>query len=162
VRHLYRSKLLTTILARLGHCETYDFGLELETAIAKALGEVSTTLTLKITKGEGNEVFHLEWENMNKTTTNIHGSNVVNSTAGIMIQEVKSGFSATALLVIRGQAKQSSGDLSRMILGKAGRRMTVAPWSQSGAAHQYSHHPLLISSSLPAKEVMFKKKQTWI
>ena len=32
---------------------------------------------------------------MNKITTNIHGSNVVNSRAGIMIQEVKSGFSAT-------------------------------------------------------------------
>ena len=29
---------------------------------------------------------------MNKITTNIHGSNVVNSTSGIMIQEVKSGF----------------------------------------------------------------------
>ena len=32
---------------------------------------------------------------MNKITTNIHSSNVVNSTAGIMFQEVKSGFSAT-------------------------------------------------------------------
>ena len=95
MRHLYRSKLLTTILARLGHCETYDFGLELETAIAKALDEVSTTLTPQIIKGEGNEVFHFEWDNMNKITTNIHGSNVVNSTAGIMIQEVKSGYSAT-------------------------------------------------------------------
>ena len=95
MRHLYRSKLLTTILVRLGHCETYDFGLELETAIAKALDDVSTTLTPQIIKGEGNEVFHFEWDNMNKITTNIHGSNVVNSTAGIMIQEVKSGFSAT-------------------------------------------------------------------
>ena len=45
MRHLYRSKLLTTILPRLVHCETYDFGLELETAIAKALDEISTTLT---------------------------------------------------------------------------------------------------------------------
>ena len=32
---------------------------------------------------------------MNKITTNIHGSNVINSTAGIMIQEIQSGFSAT-------------------------------------------------------------------
>jgi len=95
VRHLYRSKLLTTFLARLVHCETYDFGLELETAIAKALDKVSTTLIPQIIKGEGNEVFHFEWDNMNIITTNIHGSNVVNSTAGIMIQEVKSGFSAT-------------------------------------------------------------------
>ena len=33
IRHLYLSKQLTTILSRLGHCETYDFGLELETAL---------------------------------------------------------------------------------------------------------------------------------
>ena len=29
---------------------------------------------------------------MNKITTNIHGSNVVNSTVGIIIQEIKPGF----------------------------------------------------------------------
>jgi len=77
----------------LGHCETYDFGLELETALAKALVEVSTSLTPQIITGEGNEVFHLEWDNMNKI--NIHGSNVVNSTGGIMIQEVKPGFNVS-------------------------------------------------------------------
>ena len=92
VRHLYRSKQLTTILSRLGHCETYHFGLELETALAKALDEVSTSLTPQIITGEGNEVFHFEWDNMKKITTNIHGSNVVNSTGGFMIQEVKPGF----------------------------------------------------------------------
>jgi len=95
IRHLYRSKQLTTILSRLGHCETYDFGLEIETALAKALDEVSTSLTPQIITGEGNDVFHLEWDNMNRITTNIHGSNVVNSTGGIMIQEVKPGFHAT-------------------------------------------------------------------
>ena len=92
VRHLYRSKQLTTILSRLSHCETYDFSLELETALAKALDDVSTSLTPQIITGEGNEVFHLEWDNMNKITTNINGSNVVNSTGEIMIQEVKPGF----------------------------------------------------------------------
>ena len=80
------------ILSRLGHCETYDFGLELETALAKALDEVPTSLTPQIITGEGDEVFHFEWDNMNKMTTNIHGSNVVNSTGGIMIQEMKPGF----------------------------------------------------------------------
>ncbi len=40
----------------------------------------------------GNEVFHVEWDNLNKITTIIHGSNVVNSTGGIMIQEIKPGF----------------------------------------------------------------------
>ncbi|KXJ15418.1 hypothetical protein AC249_AIPGENE10219 [Exaiptasia diaphana] len=92
LRHLYRSKQLTTIIKRLCHCETYNFGLELETSLAKALDEVSTSLTPMIVTGEGNEVLHFEWDNMNKITTNIHGSNVVNSTAGIMIQEVNPGF----------------------------------------------------------------------
>ena len=96
LRHLYRNKQLTNILSRLGHCETYDFGLELETALAKALDDVSTSLTPQIITCEGNDVFHLEWDNLNKITTNIHGSNMVNSTGGIMIQEVKCGFDITS------------------------------------------------------------------
>ena len=95
IRYLCRGKKkLTTILSRLGHCETYDFSLELETALAEALDEVSTFLTPQIITGKGNEVIHLEWDNMNKITTNIHGSNVVNRAGGIMIQEVKPGFDA--------------------------------------------------------------------
>ena len=78
--------------AVLGHFETYDFGLELETALAKALDEVPTSLTPQIITCEGNELFHLEWDNINKIMTNMHGSNVVNSTGGIMIQEVKPRF----------------------------------------------------------------------
>jgi hypothetical protein len=66
--------------------------LELETAIAKALDDTSSFLTPQIVTGEGNEVTHFEWDNMNKTTTNVHGSNTVNSTGGIIIQEVKPGF----------------------------------------------------------------------
>ena len=33
----------------------------------------------------------MEWDNLNVLTTSIHGSNVVNSTGGIMIQEIKPG-----------------------------------------------------------------------
>ena len=92
LRHLYRSKLLTTILNRLGQCESYDVGLELETALAKAIGEVSTKLTPQIILRDRNEVYHMEWDNLNVLTTSIHGSNVVNSTTGvIMIQEIKPG-----------------------------------------------------------------------
>ena len=69
VRHLFRSKQLTTILHRLGHSQNYSFGLELETAQAKALDEVSTHLTPQIVTVEGNSVFHCEWDNLNKTTT---------------------------------------------------------------------------------------------
>ena len=89
IRHLYRSKQLTTILHKLGHSESYDFGIELETAMTKATDEISTYLTPQIITGDGNLVFHCEWDNLNKITTNIHGSNVVNSAGGIMIQETK-------------------------------------------------------------------------
>ena len=82
---------MTQIFNRLGHSESYSFGLEIETALAEALDEVSTYLTPHIVVGEGNAVFHSEWDNLNKITTNLTGSNVVNSTAGIMLQEVKPG-----------------------------------------------------------------------
>ncbi|KAI4813981.1 hypothetical protein KUCAC02_003199 [Chaenocephalus aceratus] len=80
-RELTFSKL-TTILSRLGHSETYDFSMELETAMAKAFDEMSTNLTPQIITGEGNTVFHSEWDNLNRITTNVHGSNVVNSAGG--------------------------------------------------------------------------------
>ena len=110
VRHLFRSKCLTTILHRLGHSESYDFGLELETALAKAQDAVSTYLTPHIVTGEGNVVFHCEWDNLKKTTTNAHGNNIVNSAGGIMLQEIKPGFesSKARLLPIIDKSQQRS------------------------------------------------------
>ena len=87
IRHLYRSKQLTNIIFRLGHCESYDFGLEFETAQVKAIDEVSNLLTPQIVTGEGNHLFHSEWDNLKKIMTNVRGSNVVNSAGGITIQE---------------------------------------------------------------------------
>ena len=60
IRHLYRSKQLTTILNRLCHCESYSFGIKLKTAMAYALEEANTYLTPQIVSGESNEVFHNE------------------------------------------------------------------------------------------------------
>ena len=77
------------ILFRLGHSESYSFALEMESAISTAINEVFTFLTPRIITGEGNLIFHCEWDNRNKIMTNIHGSNVVNSAGGIMIQESK-------------------------------------------------------------------------
>ena len=90
IRHLYRSKQLTTILNNLCHCVSYSFGIELQTAIAKALEGTSTYLTPPIVNGDSNEVFHSEWDILNKILTNVTGSSIVNSAAGIMLQEVKS------------------------------------------------------------------------
>ena len=58
-------------------------GLKLETALAKAVDDVSTSLTPQIITGESNDVFYLEWDNLNKITAYIHGSNVVKSTGGM-------------------------------------------------------------------------------
>ncbi|KAI4827603.1 hypothetical protein KUCAC02_030988 [Chaenocephalus aceratus] len=100
VRHLFRSKQLTTILHRLGHSESYGFGLELETALAKVLDKVSSYRTPAIVIGEGNLVFHCEWDNLNKTTTSVHGSNIVNSAGGIMVQEIKPGFESNKVRML--------------------------------------------------------------
>ena len=92
IRHLYRNQQLINILNRLGHCETYKFGLQHETAVAKALGDASTSFTPQIVTGDDNDVFHCEWDNLNKITTNVHASNMINHPGGIMIQEVKIGY----------------------------------------------------------------------
>ena len=76
-------KQLTTILHR--HSECYEFGLEMETVPAKAQVEVSTYLVPQIMTGEGNIVFHCEWDNLNMTNTNVHGNNIVNSAGGLML-----------------------------------------------------------------------------
>ena len=77
---------LLTILNRLCHCESYSFGIELETAMAYALEEVNTYLTPQIVSRESNKVFHSEWDNLSKILTNVTGSNVFNSAVGIMLQ----------------------------------------------------------------------------
>ena len=53
VRHLFRSRELTTMLNRLGHSETYRFALGLETAIAKALQGSSKLLSTQIVANPG-------------------------------------------------------------------------------------------------------------
>ena len=62
-----------------------DFGLELKTVLAKAQVDVSTYMMPQIVIGEGNIVFHWEWDNLNWTTTNVHGNAIVNSACGIIL-----------------------------------------------------------------------------
>ena len=86
VKHLFRS-------TQAGHDdieawplrELYDFGLKLETVLAKAQVEVSTYLMPQIVTGEGYIGFHCEWDNLNRTTTSVHENTVVNSSGGIML-----------------------------------------------------------------------------
>ena len=88
LRHLSRNKQLTTILNRCGHCESYDYSLQLETALAIVLEQTYSIHSPNILCGDNNKIFHCEWDNLNKITTGVHGPNIVNSAAGIMIQEI--------------------------------------------------------------------------
>ena len=64
--------------------------------MAKAIDEADTYLTPQIVTGKDNLVFHSEWDNLNKILTNVTGPNVVNSAAGIMLQEQKKETTSSA------------------------------------------------------------------
>ena len=57
--------------------------------MAKAVDEADTYLIPQIVTGKDNLVFHNEWDNLNKILTNVTWPNIVNSAAGIMLQEQK-------------------------------------------------------------------------
>ena len=97
------------------------FGIELETAMAYALEEADTYLTPQIVSGESNEVFHNEWDNLNKILTNVKGSNVVNSAAGIMLQEVKGHTGSTSERTLPTAARSKERSL------KVDAPTTIAP-----------------------------------
>ena len=82
--------------SRACHCESYSFGIELETAMAYALEEAKSYLTPQIVSGESNEVFRNERDNLNEILINVIVSNVVNSAVGIMLQEVKGDTGSTS------------------------------------------------------------------
>ena len=45
VRHLFRSKSITTLINRLGHCESYTYSIELETAPANSIVESASLVS---------------------------------------------------------------------------------------------------------------------
>lgn len=55
----------------------------------KAIDEMSTFRTPQIVTGEDSVLVHFEWDNLNKTTTSIHGNNMIDHAAGIIMQETK-------------------------------------------------------------------------
>ena len=63
-------------------------------------------------KGEGNVLFQSEWDNLNKITSNIHGTNVINSAGpgGIMMPETKANCDVTQerILPVLQRAKERS------------------------------------------------------
>ena len=89
-RHLYRSKELTTLINRFGHCECYDFSLEVETAIAKAVDQISSLLTTQIIcHPQLPSLFHSEFDNFDQLVSNLTGQGSVHTAHGIMLQEIQ-------------------------------------------------------------------------
>lgn len=89
LRHLFRSKSLITLLCRLGHCESYSFSLELETALAEAAMKSSSLLSTQICKNPSpDSVFHSEFDNFDQLINDLTGKGSVHTAHGIMIQEL--------------------------------------------------------------------------
>lgn len=89
LHHLFRSERLITLINRLGHCESYSFTLELQTAIASALIESSSQLSNKITKWpKGPTLCHSEFDNFDCLLNDLTGKGSVHTAHGSMLQEV--------------------------------------------------------------------------
>ena len=88
LRHLYGSKELTTLINRFGHCESYSFSLEVETAIAKALEETSSFLSSQIVRNPAApSIFHSDFDNFDQYVNDISGTGSVHTANGIMLQD---------------------------------------------------------------------------
>ena len=84
--HLYRSAKLVTLINRFGHCESYSFSFELETALAISVQESSQMLTSQIVRNPGGEsLFHSDFDNFDQNTA----SSSIHTAHGIMLQEVE-------------------------------------------------------------------------
>ena len=88
LHHLLRSKELTTLINRFGHCESYSFSLEVETAIAKALEETSSLLSNQIVRNPAvPSVFHSDFDNFDQFVNDLSGAGFVHTANGIMLQD---------------------------------------------------------------------------
>lgn len=80
LRHLFRSKELTILMNRLGHCEGYDFALELETAIANSVREAASVLSQQIVTDPCRSIlFHSEFDNFDQFINELTGKGSVHT-----------------------------------------------------------------------------------
>lgn len=90
VRHLFRSKELTTILNRFGHAENYSFIVELETAISYQIDKSSSLLTEQIIRNPTTaSLFHSDFDNFDQYVNDVKGAGSIHTAHGIMLQEVE-------------------------------------------------------------------------
>ena len=87
LRHLYRSKELTTLINRFGHCKSYSFSLQVETAIAK-VEETSSFLSSQIVRNSAAPwIFHSDFDNFDQYVNDISGAGSIHTENGIMLQD---------------------------------------------------------------------------
>ena len=89
LHHMFRSRKLNDLVSRMGHCESYDFALELETEIADATDASSDILSTKIIRNPQNlTVFHSDFDNFDVFVNKLSGAGSVHTAHGIMLQDV--------------------------------------------------------------------------
>ena len=93
LRHLFRSEEFNSLIFRLGHCESYSFTLELETAIANSQQLSSRILAPTIVPNPG-FVFHCCWDNFDVIEGTYSGSGTTHSAHGLQLQEIPAGTGA--------------------------------------------------------------------
>ena len=85
LRHMFRSCELITLISGMGHCASYSYSAELETALAIMVDQNSNLLTNQIvTNQPENSLFHSDFDNFDQ----FRAAGSVHTAHGIMIQEV--------------------------------------------------------------------------
>ncbi|KAL2095547.1 hypothetical protein ACEWY4_007695 [Coilia grayii] len=99
LRHLFRSKSITTLINRLGHCESYTYSIELETALANSIVKSASLVSNSdvIKRQPDGAVFHSDWDNFDQLVSNVYGAGSIHAAAGIYMQDLGSCEDAEAL-----------------------------------------------------------------
>ena len=112
LRHLFRSEKLITLLNRMGHCESYSFSLELETALATTVMESSSQLSDQIIRlPKGPSLFHSEFDNFDCLLNDLTGKGSVHTAHGIMLQELHHDQNQTKACDLTSQTRSRERSL---------------------------------------------------
>lgn len=87
IRHLTGSAEIVTIVNRFGHCASYSYLLELETAMCDSITDRVGILPPSM-QVEDSKVTHFCWDNFDLTEETTTGTGTTHSAHGIIIQEV--------------------------------------------------------------------------
>lgn len=158
LRHLFRSEKLITFLNRMGHCESYSFSLELETALAAALIESSSQLSDQIIRSPvGPSLFHSEFDNFDCLLNDLTGKGSVHTAHGIMLQEVQGDENPTTVPEVASQTRNRQRSL----------QLTENPalpdcYVTKRQSPKLSIKALECPTALKAKELSNDKQTVWI